>query len=230
MTDSSWQSDNRVRKQEKFMTATNPDDVPPLPEETGRKFPVQAIWAGVAALVIGLVGGYFIGHGTASSGPSSLADAFKQAANGSLPRGDVTGTIQQLGGFRSIIGGARGAGGGTGTGGAGGGTGTGGAGGGTGGGGGRGGFGVAGTVDSVNGNLITITTNAGQVKVLVSGSTTYLKTGPAAQTDVAPGERVTVRPDFSSPSTSGQTNAATVTIQPAASNATGTGVGTGTGQ
>jgi hypothetical protein len=184
-----------------------------------RRFPVQAIWAGVAALVVGLVGGYFIGHGTANSGPSSLADALSQSANGSLPRGDVTGTLQQLGGIRALLGtgGARAAGGGTGTGG----TGTGG--GGTGGaGGGRGGLGVAGTVNSINGNVITITTTAGQVKVLVSGSTTYAKTVAAAQTDVTQGERVTVRPDFTSPSSGGQTNAASVIIQPAASTTTGT--------
>lgn len=203
------------------MTATTPDvpDVPPLPEEMERRFPVQAIWAGVAALVVGLVGGYFIGHGTANSGPSSLADALSQSANGSLPRGDVTGTLQQLGGIRALLGtgGARAAGGGTGTGG----TGTGG--GGTGGaGGGRGGLGVAGTVNSINGNVITITTTAGQVKVLVSGSTTYAKTVAAAQTDVTQGERVTVRPDFTSPSSGGQTNAASVIIQPAASTTTGT--------
>jgi hypothetical protein len=209
------------------MTATTPD-VPPLPEETERRFPVQAIWAAVAALVVGLVGGYFIGHGTASSGPSSLADALKQAANGSLPRGDVTGTIQQLGGFRAITGGAGagGAGGARGgaAGGTGGGTGTGGtAGGGAGGGRGGLGGGVAGTVASINGNVITITTNAGQVKVLVSGSTAYLKTAPAAQTDVTTGERVTVRPDFTSPSSGGQTNAASVTIQPASSTTTPTG-------
>jgi hypothetical protein len=206
------------------MTATTPDvppeDVPPLPEEMERRFPVQAIWAGVAALVVGLVGGYFIGHGTASSGPSSLADALKQTANGSLPRGDVTGTIQQLGGFRALLGGGAATGG---TGGSGG-TGTGGtAGGGTGAGRGGGLGGVAGTVDSINGNVITITTNAGQVKVLVSGSTTYLKSAPAAQSDVATGERVSVRPDFSSPSSGGQTNAASVTIQPASSTTTGTG-------
>jgi hypothetical protein len=213
------------------MTATTPDvpDVPPLPEEMERRFPVQAIWAGVAALVVGLVGGYFIGHGTANSGPSSLADALSQTANGSLPRGDVTGTLQQLGGIRALLGtgGARAAGGGTGTGGTGtGGTGTGGTGtGGTGGGGaggGRGGFGVAGTVNSINGNVITITTTAGQVKVLVSGSTTYAKTVAAAQTDVTQGERVTVRPDFTSPSSGGQTTAASVIIQPAASTTTGT--------
>ncbi len=194
------------------MTATNPDV--PVPDEHERSFPVQAMWAAVAALVVGLVGGFFIGRGTASSGPSSLADALKQTANGSLPRGDVTGTIQQLGGFRALLGGggaARG-----GTGGSGGGFGGGGA-------GGRLGGGVAGTVSSVNGNVITVTTNAGSVKVLVSGSTTYQKSVAAAAADVTAGERVTVRPDFSTPSSGGQVNAGTVIIQPATANTGGTG-------
>lgn len=197
--------------------ATTSPDVPPLPEETERRFPRQAIWAAVGVLVIGLVGGFFLGRGTASSGPSSLADALKQTANGSLPRGDITGTIQQLGGVRAIFGGG---GGGHGGGGGTGGTGTG------GGGGGRGGFGgVAGTVASVNGNLITITTNAGSVEVLISTSTTYQKTVAAALMDVTTGERVTVRPDFSQPSSGGQVNAATVTIVPQSSTATGAGNG-----
>jgi len=45
------------------MTATTPDvpDVPPLPEETERRFPTVAIWAGVAALVVGLVAASFSG-------------------------------------------------------------------------------------------------------------------------------------------------------------------------
>jgi hypothetical protein len=75
----------------------------------------------------------------------------------------------------------------------------------------------------VNGDVITIDTNAGTVKVMLSGSTTYQKSVPAAVTDVTPGERVAVRPDFSSPSSGGQVNAATVIIQPM----TSTG-GTGT--
>ena len=198
------------------MTATTPDI--PVPEERERNPLVPAIWAGVGALVVGLVAGFFIGHGTADSGPSSLADALKQTANGSLPRGDITGTIQQLGGFRAVLGGGGGARGGTGGfggGGGTGGTGTGGAGtGGSGGGGGRGFGGVGGTVASVNGNVITITTNAGTVKVVVSGSTNYQKSVPAAVTDVTPGERVSVRPDFATPSSGGQVNAATVIIQP----------------
>jgi len=200
------------------MTTTTPDI--PVPDENERSPLVPAIWVGVAALVVGLVAGFFIGRGTADSGPSSLADALKQTANGSLPRGDITGTIQQLGGFRAILGaGAGGAsrGGGALGGGSGGGS------GGAGGGGGRGFGGVGGTVASVNGDVITINTNAGSVKVMVSGSTTYQKSVPAAVTDVTPGERVAVRPDFSSPSSGGQVNAATVIIQPM----TSTG-GTGT--
>ncbi len=190
------------------MTATTPDvpDVPPLPEETERRFPTVAIWAGVAALVVGLVGGFFLGRGTASSGPSSLGAAIQQAESGSLPRGDITGVLQGGGGFRAIFGGS---GGGTG---AAGGTGT-----GSGRGGGFGG-GVAGTVSAVNGNVITVTSTAGQVQVIVSGSTTFSKTAPAAITDVTAGERVTVRPDFTSPSSGGgKVNAGSVVIVPAGS-------------
>jgi hypothetical protein len=199
------------------MTATTPDV--PMPEERHSRVPVQAVWAAAAALVVGLVAGFYVGRGTASSGPSSLADALRQTANGSLPRGNVTGTVQQLGGFRALLGGATG-GPGASRNGAGGGSG----GGGGGGGGGRGGFGgVAGTVASINGNVITITTNAGSVKVVVGSATAFQKSVSAAMTDVAPGERVTVRPDFSTPSGGGQVNAETVTIVPASSTTGGTG-------
>jgi len=212
------------------MTDTTPDapDVPPLPEETERRIPTVAIWAGVGALVLGLIGGFFLGRGTASSGPSSLADAIKQTESGSLPRGDVAGVLQGGGGFRAIIGGTGGFGGGAagraGAGGAGG-TGTGG-GAGTGGGG-RGGFGggVAGTVSSVNGNVITVASTAGQVQVVVSGSTTYSKTAPASISDVTAGERVTVRPDFSSPSSGGKVNAGSVIIVPAGTTTPGSTTG-----
>jgi hypothetical protein len=200
------------------VTATTPTDAP-LPVEDEHRISAQMIWIGVATLVVGLVAGFFIGRDTASSGPSSLADALTQAANGSLPRGDITGALQKSGGFRAVLGtGAGGLGrGGGGTGAAGGGTGTGGGGAGTGGGAGGGGRfgGVAGTVASVNGNVITITTNAGTVKVNISGSTTYQKSVAATLTDVTVGERVNVRPDFTTPSSGGQVNAATVVIQPA---------------
>jgi hypothetical protein len=197
------------------VTAT-PTDTVALPPEDEHKISAQMIWVGVATLVVGLVAGFFIGRGTASSGPSSLADALTQTASGSLPRGDVTGAIQKSGGFRAILGTGTGAGGGAGTGGAGtGGAGTGGA--------GRGGGGVggvAGTVASINGNVITITTNAGTVKVNISGSTTYQKSVAATQADVTTGERVSVRPDFTAPSSGGQVNAGTVIIQPAAATPT----------
>ena len=220
------------------MTDTTPDapDVPPLPEETERRIPTVAIWAGVGALVLGLIGGFFLGRGTASSGPSSLADAIKQTESGSLPRGDVAGVLQGGGGFRAILGGTGGLGGGaagragaggTGGTGTGGGAGTGGGGGGGFGGGGGGGFGggVAGTVSSVNGNVITVTSTAGQVQVIVSGSTTYSKTAPASISDVTAGERVTVRPDFSSPSSGGKVNAGSVVIVPAGTTTPGSTTG-----
>ena len=205
------------------MTATTPTDAP-LPAEDEHRISAQMIWIGVATLVVGLVAGFFIGRGTASSGPSSLADAITQTVNGSLPRGDVTGALQKSGGFRAVLGtgagglGRGGAGGGTGAGGGGTGTGGGGAGAGAGAGGGRGG--VAGTVAAINGNVITITTNAGSVKVTISGSTTYQKSVAATLTDVTAGERVTVRPDFTTPSSGSQVNAGTVVIQPAATTPT----------
>jgi len=205
------------------VTATTPTDAP-LPAEDEHRISAQMIWIGVATLVVGLVAGFFIGRGTASSGPSSLADAITQTVNGSLPRGDVTGALQKSGGFRAVLGtgagglGRGGAGGGTGAGGGGTGTGGGGAGAGAGAGGGRGG--VAGTVAAINGNVITITTNAGSVKVTLTGSTTYQKSVAATQTDVTAGERVTVRPDFTTPSSGNQVNAGTVVIQPAATTPT----------
>ncbi len=69
--------------------------------------------------------------------------------------------------------------------------------------------------------MITITTNAGSVKVTISGATTYQKSVAAALGDVTAGERVTVRPDFTTPSSGGQVNAGTVVIQPAAATPTG---------
>jgi len=202
---------------------TTPADTA-LPDEDQHRVSASMIWVGVATLVVGLVAGFFIGRGTASSGPSSLADALTQSASGSLPRGDVVGALQKSGGFRAVLGtGGSGLGGRGGTG-AGGGGGTGGGGGanpGGGGGGGGGRFGgVAGTVASISGNTITITTNAGTVKVMITGTTTYQKSVPAALGDVTAGTRVTVRPDFTTPSSGSQVNAGTVIIQPASATPT----------
>jgi hypothetical protein len=215
------------------MANTTPDlpDVPPLPEETERRIPNVAIWAGVGALVLGLVGGFFLGRGNASSGPSSLAAAIAQTESGSLPRGDVTGALQGGGGVRALLGGSGGGGFGVGAGGrtGAGGTGGTGTGGGTGAGGGTGGrglgSGVAGTVSSVNGNVITITSPAGPVQVIVSGSTTYSKSAAASISDVTAGERVTVRPDFTVPSSGGKVNAGSVVIIPAGTTTPGATAG-----
>ena len=207
------------------MTDTTPDgpDVAPLPEEAGRHLPIWVIGAGIGVLLVGLVGGFFIGRGTKSSGPTSLADAIKQTESGSLPRGDITGVLQGGGGVRAILGtgGGSGLGGGGGGAAAGGGTGTG---GGTGAG--RGGA-FAGTVSAVDGNVITVTTTSGKVDVVVSGSTTFSQTTPASITNVTAGERVTVRPDFTTPSTGGKVTAGSVIIVPAGST-TGAGTGAGT--
>jgi hypothetical protein len=75
-------------------------------------------------------------------------------------------------------------------------------------------------VASINGNVITITTNAGTVKVNLTGTTTYQKSVTAALTDVTAGERVNVRPDFTTPSSGNQVNAGTVIIQPASATPT----------
>jgi len=198
------------------MTGTTPDapeDVPPRPETVGRRLPTWAVWTGIGVLVAGLAAGFLLGRITKSSGPSSLADAIKQTEDGSLPRGDILGVLQSAGGYRAILGGSGGfgTGGGTDTGGEG-----------------RLG-GVAGTVSAVNGNTITIQSTAGSVTVLVSPSTTFSKTAPATISDVTAGERVTVRPDFASPSSGGKVTAGTVVIVPAGTGGPGAGGGTGSG-
>ncbi len=74
---------------------------------------------------------------------------------------------------------------------------------------------------SISGTTITITTNAGTVKVIITGTTAYQKSVPATLGDVTTGARVTVRPDFSTPSGGSQVNAGTVIIQPATATPTG---------
>ena len=56
----------------------------------------RALLIGLLVLVLGLGGGFAIGRATADSGPSSLADAVHQSANGDLPLGNTNGTLQQL--------------------------------------------------------------------------------------------------------------------------------------
>jgi hypothetical protein len=154
-----------------------------------------------AALLIGVGGGFALGRGTASSGPSSLADAIRLSAQGKLARGDVMTALRSGGGF-----GALGNRNGQGRGGGGGGGGA--AGGGSNG---RGaGGGLQGTIQSIDGNTLTLSTRAGTVKVTLSDKTQITKAAPGQQSDLVQGLQVVVRPDFTASSSDGSVSAASV--------------------
>lgn len=178
--------------------------------------PVIAI--AVAALVLGGVGGFFIGNSSGgSSGPKTLADALAQFRAGKLPAGNGAGGFPGGGG----TGGTPGTGGG---GGATGGTPGRGGGGGAGGGFGRG---LVGTVSSVDGNTLTLTTGAGNVKVTITPSTTVTKTAPGSITDLTKGTNVRVT--ASSSSSGGNSNGSSVTADSIAQVPAGTPNGPGGG-
>ena len=184
--------------------------------KTMKIVPVIAI--AFAALVVGGVGGFFLGNSSGgSSGPKTLAEAVAQFRAGKLPAGSGAG------------GGLRGGGGGTGgTGGAGGG----GAGGGGAGGGGGFGRGLRGTVSSVSGNILTLTTPAGDVKVTITPATTVTKSAPGAISDLTKGTNVRVTAAGSS--SGGNTSGSAVTADsiaevPAAGNGPGGGAAAGGG-
>jgi len=157
-----------------------------------------------AALLIGLGGGFALGRGTASSGPSSLADAIRLTAQGKLARGDVATALRSSGGF-GALGNRNGQGR------------VGGGGGGTAGGGGNGrgaGGGLQGTIQSIDGNTLTLFTRAGTVKVTLTDKTQITKTAPGQQSDLAQGLQVLVRPDFAASSSDGSVSAASVEARP----------------
>jgi hypothetical protein len=162
-------------------------------------------WIAIAAVVAVVLGvaGYFAGHASAGSGPSTLAEAVQQAQDGKLACGD-TGSAQapaaqgdgaQTGGppggganggaffLRAIC--DRGGQGAAGTAG------------GTGGGGQgfrRGGFGgQAGQVQSLSGDTLVLQDRQGQtIKVKLTSSTTVRKSATGSLSDVKPGATVTV--------------------------------------
>ena len=70
----------------------------PVPSEpSDSKWSVRkALLIAALVLVLGLGGGFALGRATDDSGPSSLADAVHQTANGDLPLGDTNGSLQQL--------------------------------------------------------------------------------------------------------------------------------------
>jgi PDZ domain len=75
------------------------EPVAPVPAgaSSGRRWSVkQGVLVGLLVLVLGLGGGFAIGRATADSGPSSLADAVHESANGDLPLGNTNGSLSDL--------------------------------------------------------------------------------------------------------------------------------------
>ena len=151
--------------------------------------------AGAVCLVVGLGGGFAVGRGTAPSGPKTLAEAFQQAQQGKLPTGNLQGQPGQGGPFGSQgnqgnqQGGNRGPG---------------------------AGAGVQGDITAVSGQVLTISTPAGDLKVKLGGSTTIQKAVSAAKGDLVVGDTVSVRLEPSaSNSGDGTVTASSITKEPA---------------
>ncbi|HEY7437926.1 MAG TPA: hypothetical protein VIC35_00875 [Acidimicrobiia bacterium] len=155
----------------------------------------SAILLSLAMLVVGAVGGYFIGHSgsSGSSGPKTLSDAIAQYRDGKLPAGNTANGFPFGGGN----------------------------GGGNGGNGGAaangprvgarlGALGVAGRVKSVSGDVVTIANARGNdVKVTITPSTTITKTVTGSKSDLTPGTNVRV----ATTNNSGGANATSVTAR-----------------
>jgi len=75
---------------------------------------------------------------------------------------------------------------------------------------------TSGTVKSVDGNTVTVTTRNGEVKVELAGDTVINKMGPGTTEDIQPGLRITVMGDASS---SGVVTARSVQLASAGSEA-----------
>lgn len=171
-----------------------------------------AIGLAVAALAIGGVTGFVIGNSSTSKGPATLAAAFKQYSQGKLSAGDVRGTLTQLGpqALRGLFGGGGGGFGGNGP---------------RGGAGGGGGRGIVGSITAVNGNVITVSTAAGDVKVQVGPATQITKSAPGAAADLVVGGRVRVGADLSGSASGGTVTAQTVQELPPGAGGAGPGGG-----
>lgn len=175
---------------------TSPDatGVPVYDRGGGRSPWRDRLVAGVLCLVVGAAGGFFLGRATASSGPATLAEAFQLAQEGKLPRGNLQGP----GGGQGFPGGGQG--------------------GQTQGGqaqGRGGGPSVQGDITARSGNVLTVSTRAGELKVQLTGSTEVLKAVAGKAADLAVGDSVSVRLDTTaSNGGTGTVTAATVTKEP----------------
>jgi hypothetical protein len=171
--------------------------VPVYDRGTGRSPWRDRLVAGVLCLVVGGVGGFALGRATASSGPATLAEAFQMAQEGELPQGDMQGP----GGGQGFPGGQGGQRpGGQGPGGQGG----------------AGGPSVQGDITSTDGDVLTISTQAGELKVQLSGSTEIRRAVTGKASDLAVGDTVSVRLDpAASNSSNGTVTASSITEEPA---------------
>jgi hypothetical protein len=178
---------------------SQPGATAPAPSAAPRTMKSNAAIAlSLGMLVVGGVGGYFIGHsGSGSSGPKTLSDALSQYRSGKLPAGDIgNGTG---GGFGGGFGGQFGQGNGSNNNGSNNngssnsGSGNGSGNGNRGFGAGRGRFGQVGTIKSISGDTLTMTTaNGGTVKVTITPNTRITKTVAGSQSDLKTGMNIAV--------------------------------------
>jgi hypothetical protein len=170
----------------------NPADteVPVYDRRNGQSPWRDRLVAGALCLVLGGVGGFALGRATGSSGPATLAEAFQLAQEGKLPRGD----LQGRGGGQGFPGGQAP-------------------------GGGQGGAGrpsVQGDITSVDGDVLTVTTQAGELKIQLTGSTEIRRAVAGKASDLAAGDTISVQLDpAASNSGNGTVTASSVTEEPA---------------
>jgi hypothetical protein len=175
---------------------TTPADteVPVYDRGSGRSPWRDRLVAGALCLLIGVAGGFALGRTTAS-GPATLAEAFVLAQEGKLPRGDLQGP----GGGQGFPGSGQN---GTGQG--------------PGGQGPAGGPSVQGEITGVSGDVLTVSTQAGELKVRLTDTTAIRRAVTGKAGDLASGDTVSVRLDpAASNSGDGTVTAGSVTEEPA---------------
>ena len=193
------------------------DEVPVYDRGTPGAGRRAIVLAAVVALVVGLGAGFAVGRQTAPKGPATLAQAVQLASEGKLPTGDLS-SLRAGGGLGNLFRrgqGAqrRGGNGGQGQGGqaAPGASGQ--------GGNGQGGFlfgggqsnrGIQATVSAVSGDVLTLETAAGQLRVRIGPGTRIQKAAKGSRSDIAPGSRVLVNFDLSASSNDGEPSAASI--------------------
>jgi hypothetical protein len=173
----------------------NPPDaeVPVYDRGTGGSHWRERLVAGALCLVVGVAGGFAIGRATAASGPKTLAEAFQLAQQGKLPRGSLQpgGRLGAPGGQGFAGGQGQGQGPGDGP-------------------------SVQGDITARSGDVLTVSTRAGELKVQLSDSTQILKAVAGKAGDLAVGDTVSVRLDpAASNGANGTVTASSVTREPA---------------